>query len=225
MDSDEVSQQARVLETFAELAHKGDGPASPRLLRYDPSNKVISIVRQGFTAQIRRPAYGKPGRRGTVRSLNTRESADDPTLVLAKLGKKDKVISSAIFSNEDGFEGGLTNTAATEDGQMLLAGHSGNLYTLALGENIAQAKLNKVGEIGSRIDRIDYYSSRASVVAINSYGTDGDDQLIATPGSVVIARIGTSSTQSQSILQMIMPQFLAVAGRAPSIRRPCNIKK
>jgi len=225
LNSGEVSQPVRVLENFPELAQSGSGPASPRLLRFDPSSRVISIVRQGFTAQIRKPTNGKPGRRGMIRSLGTRVETDEPTLVLARLGKKNKISSSSVFSGDQGFKGGLTNISTLESGEMLLAGYTGTLYSVGVGAGVSRATLEKAGEIGTRIDRIDFFSTRTSVIAINSYGADETGEQIASPGAIVLAKLD-GAAHASSFIQMLLPTpTLAFARPVPSIRRPCNVKK
>ncbi|HVG20088.1 MAG TPA: hypothetical protein VNI02_13640, partial [Blastocatellia bacterium] len=218
------------LRKFDELAQPDSGEGSPRVVKYDAAKRVIGIVKQGFTAQIRRPSNGRPGRnKGIVRALNAYTPTEQPAFALVKLGKKNKVVSSQVFV--DGFknEVGLSNFVYGDDSQWLVSTHSGQLFSLGLSNDPAEMQLQKVAEIGSRIQYIEYFGTRGSVIAISSFESDEEGISITSPGSVVVAKQGESVSQAQSLgamfLQKVGSPGSVLASAIPSIRRPCNVRR
>jgi hypothetical protein len=222
LKNDGISTSARRLYKFDDLA-VGDGvEASPRIVQYDPLNRVIGVARQGFTAQIRRPASGK---RGIVRSLGLVTSVDAPSVALVKLGKKNKVITGYFA---DGFNGtdGISSFITGKDNEWLLSTRAGDLLSLEGADDPAQAQLQWLTQLGSRTDRVVYYGARDSVLAIDSCATDGDGGRVVTPGSLVVAkRVDLTSQVSGSSVAFGATRRRPVkVGQAPAIRRPCNTK-
>ncbi len=225
LNGEGVPQPVKALDTFPELAQKAEGASSPRLIRYDASRRVVTIVEQGFTAQIRRPAQGRPGHRGgIVRSLNAHILVDQPAMVLARLNKRNKVVDSALFTKEFANEGGLSNFVVTADKQLMLSTYSGNLFAVNIADEIGKSAITSLGNIGSRVDKVEFFTARSSLVAISSVETDETGEQITSPGSLVIARFSDVSAQAGSFLQAALPGASLVGAPAPSIRRPCNIK-
>jgi hypothetical protein len=232
IDFDDVGTPASVkqLRKFDELAEPASGDGGPRVVKYDAARRVVGIVKQGFTAQIRRPSNGRPGRPGgIVRALNASAHVEQPAFALVKLGKRNKVVSSQVFVEGFKDERGLSNFVYGDDSQWLVSTHSGRLFSLALSGDPAEAQLQRLGEIGARIDYIEYFGNRASVIAISSFQSDEQGLDIASPGSLIVAKKGDAITQVQSFGAM----FLETAGSpgswlasaTPSIRRPCNVKR
>jgi hypothetical protein len=228
-DGDEVPANVKQLRKFDELAQPGSVDGSARVVKYDASKRVIGIVKQGFTAQIKRPSNGRPGRPSIVRALNAYNPVEQPAFVLVKLGKKNKIVSSQVYV--DGFkdEVGLSNFVYGDGSQWLVSTHSGKLFSLGLSNDPAETQIQMLAEIGSRIDYIDYFAARGSVVAISSFESDKEGVNITSPGSLVVAKMGDTVKQSQSvgamILQAVGSQGSALASATPSIRRPCNVKR
>jgi hypothetical protein len=147
-------------------------------------------------------------------------------LAIAKLNKKNKVTFSATFGDVFSQAGGLSNFARGENSKWLISTYAGRLYSIDIGGDLNDSTLQFVSTIGDRVDHIDYYSDRASVVAINSFMPDGDGNRIAAPGSLVLGKMSGSQTlASASVVQTIFPTVLVSSRHAPSIRRPCNIKR
>lgn len=229
-DSEEIPVNVKQLRKFDELAQPDSVDGSPRIVKYDAAKRVIGVVKQGFTAQIRRPTNGRPGRPGSiVRALNAYNAVEQPVVALVKLGKKNKIVSSRVFVDDFKGEEGLSNFVYGGDSQWLVSTHSGKLYSLSLSNDVAETQMQMMAEIGSRIDYIDYFSVRGSLVAISSFESDHEGASIRSPGSLVVAKMGDSIKQSQSlgamILQAIGSQGSALAAATPSIRRPCNVKR
>lgn len=225
-----ISASVKQLRKFDDLAASGPDDASPRILKYDPAKRVIGIVKQGFTAQIRRPSNGRRGRPGSIaRALNTYSPVEQPAFALVKLGKKNKIVSSQVFVDAFKDEIGLSNFVYGNDSQWLVSAHSGKLFSLGLSNDPAETDIQMLAEIGSRIDRIDYFGIRGSVVAISSFESDVEGVNITSPGSLVVARMGDPVNQGQSyggiVLQALTSPVSTLAAATPSIRRPCNIKR
>ena len=225
LGSDEVRTTAKRLYTFPELGRSGKGDPDPITVQYDSSTRVVRVVRSGFTVQIGRPSNGKRGRIG--RPSNVHILSSGPVLAMAKLGKKNKVSSVIAFSDEFTDEGGISNVVSGQDSQWLVSTYSGKLYSVAVGGDVKDSRLQFVGAIGSRVDHIDYYDARSSVVAINAFTLDESGMRVATPGSLVIGRMSDLQAQSSgvAILQALVPSASMLGKSAPSIRRPCNIRR
>jgi hypothetical protein len=218
-----LSATVKQLAVFAELAQQGPEDTSPRLVKYDPSRRVIGIVKQGYVAQISRPANG---RRGISRPANAHILSGQPVLAMAKFGKKGKVVSHNLFSDVFEDQGGLSELVSWQNDQWLTTTYSGKLFSIEATGSFEEATPNLVGEIGPRIDRVNYLTNRDSLVALQSCAVDDDGVQITEPGSVVVAKF---ATQSESLLttaaQMIVPAGSPLISRRPAIRRPCNLKR
>lgn len=221
LQSDGVAGMVKPLYSFPELAQSPTGP-NPLLTQYDSSNRVIGIVKPGFTVQISRPTSGKPGRISRPTSLHLTSAA--PVLAMAKLSKKNKVTSAKTFTQDFKDEDGLSNFVSGQDSQWLISTYSGKLYSVGIAGDLQGSKLQLIGSIGSRVDRIDYYADRTIVVAISSCTLDEDG--IQIRGSLVVGKLSDLHGQSGgATLQALLPTASMIGRPAPSISRPCNIKR
>jgi len=210
--------------TFPDLAQTTPTLANPLLIQYDSVKRVIGIVKPGFTVAITRPLNGKPG--GITRPINLHIASEAPVLAMARLNKKNKVTSTGSFTEGFAGEGGLSNFVFGQDSQWLISTYAGNLYSVDVADDVGTSRLGLIGAIGARVDRIDYYADRTSVVAISSFTLDDNGIRLVTPGSLLVRKL-EPSTQSVvgAILQAILPTASMIGRPAPSIRRPCNIKR
>lgn len=217
-----VQTTAKRLYTFQELAQSSADDSSPLLVKYDLEKRVIGLVKPGFTIEIRRPTNG---RRANIRRPTNILSSAAPVLAMARLGKKNKVVSASSFGEEFKGEGGLSNFVDGQDSQWLISTYSGNLYSVDVASDLPDSKLRLLGQVGSRVERIDYYANRSSVVAINSFTLEDDGMGVASPGSLVVGRLSALESQSSAVLQALLPTASMLGRSAPSIRRPSNIKR
>jgi hypothetical protein len=144
---------------------------------------------------------------------------------MARLGKKNKVVSASSFSEEFKSEGGLSNFVNGPNAQWLISTYAGNLYSVDLDSDLPNSKLRLLGQVGSRVNRIDYYADRSNVVAINSFTLADDGMGVASPGLLVVGRLSAVENQSSAVLQALLPTASVLGRPAPSIRRPCNIRR
>jgi hypothetical protein len=146
---------------------------------------------------------------------------------MAKFGKKGKVASRNVFSDDFRDQGGLSELISWQNDQWLTATYSGKLFSIGATGSFEEATPNLLSEIGPRIDRVDYLTNRDSLVALQSCAVDEDGLRITEPGSVVVAKVG--STQGESLFttaaQMIVPAGSPLIGRGPAIRRPGNLRR
>jgi len=219
-------QQATVkrLYSFPELAQFGAKNLNPALIQYDPSSGTVGVVKPGFTVQITRPINGKRGR--ITRPINVHVTSDAPVLAMAKFNKKgNQVVSATSFTQDFKDEGGLSNFVTAGNSQWLVSTYSGKLYWVGLAEDLTGSRLQLLGTMAPRVDRIDYYSDRTSVVAISSFTVNDDGMQIASPGSLVVGKLNGGQIEAP-IVQSLLPTASLFGGRSsPSIRRPCNIKR
>jgi hypothetical protein len=215
-----VPTTAKRLYTFPELASDASAP-NPLLIQYDSEKRVIGVVKPGFTIQITRPINGRRGR--ITRPINI--AFETPVLAMARLGKKNKVVSAGLFSEEFKSEGGLSNFVNGPNAQWLISSYAGNLYSVNLDSDLPNSKLRLLGQVGSRVNRIDYYADRSNVVAINSFTLEDDGMGLASPGLLVVGRLSAVENQSSAVLQALLPTASVLGRPAPSIRRPCNIRR
>ncbi len=202
--------------------------AGPRAISYDSGARVVGLVKNGVRAKIRKLINGRPGRRGTViRTFSAEDKVEDPALAFVRFNKKGKIVSTVAFAEMFRDGSGLSNLNLVQGGKWLVASRAGRLYSITASSDLEKAMPEGIGEIGERIDRIDYLSSRSSVVAINSYASDGEGTNIEVPGSLVVAPMQAdesaeiASTKNQSLFS----PFSAIAAAAPRIRRPCNVRR
>jgi len=219
-----VSASARRLYNFPELARVSDTDSTPLLIQYDSAKRVFGIVKPGFTVLISRPSNARGGKISRPSNLHI-ASDTPPVLAMARLGKKNKVVSATSFSEEFKSEGGLSNFVAGEDGQWLISTYAGSLYGVAVASDLPTSELKALGQVGSRVDRIDYYADRSSVVAINSFMLEGDGMRVASPGALIVGKMSAPDIQISAVLQSLLPTASMLGNRAPAIRRPCNIKR
>jgi hypothetical protein len=220
LKNDGISASAKRLYKFDDLAAGDVEEASPRWIQFDSANRVIGVVRQGFTAQIRRPGVVK---RGIIRSLGIVTSVDAPAVGLVKLGKKNKVITGYFA---DGFNGaeGISSFITGKDNEWLLSTRAGDLLAIEGADDPSQAQLQWLTQLGSRTDRVVYYAARDSVLAIDSGVTDDEGR--NAPGSLVVAKqVDLKSQVSGSSVAFGATRRSPVkVSKAPAIRRPCNTK-
>lgn len=221
---DGVEAIVKELYLFPSLARSSSDDPTRLLVRYDASTRAIGVVNPGFAIQISRPINGKKGR--ISRPINLHIATATPVLAMAKLNKKSKVASANAFSKDFADEGGLSNFVSWQDAQWLISTYSGKLYSVGIPSDLQDATLQYIGPIGSKVDRIDYYGDRDSIVAVESCTMEDDGLQVASPGSLVVGKL--SSLQSQpngSVLQALLPTAAMLGRRAPAIRRPCNIRR
>lgn len=222
--SEGSSATVKQLYTFPELVQSNSTVSDPLLVQYDSATKSIGIVRRGFTIQISRPAFGKKGRISRPAFLNI--ASAHPVLAMAKLSKKNRVASTNSFSQDFAGEGGVSNFVSGPNSQWLISTYSGKLYSIGIANDLQNSELQYLGPIGSRIDRVEYYADRTSVVAISSFTLEDNGLQVASPGSVVIGKMSNAQTQSgKAILQALLPTASVLGRPAPGIRRPCNIRR
>jgi hypothetical protein len=229
----EVTSSLKPLAQFDAMASREGAEGSPRVLKYDATKRTIGIVMQGFRSQIRKPTNGRPGKIGSVvRTLRLFNAVESPTLAVARLSKNfSKVTGSRVYADEFRGEEGLTRLVDGQNGQWLVATHSGKVLGLSTANAIDSTDLNLLTEVGPRTGRIAYSISRDSVVAINSFGLDASQEQIAEAGALVVARQAPSTVQSLSIASVSVVTVTAAnhttsrQGPGLSIRRPCNISR
>ncbi|HSO74411.1 MAG TPA: hypothetical protein VLU47_06205, partial [Blastocatellia bacterium] len=198
----------------------------PRLVKYDPSKRVVGIVSRGFNAQIARPSNGRRGR--IARPSNAHIVTVQPVVAVAKFGRKGKVTSRNVFSADFADQGGLSELLSLQDnGEWLTATYSGKLFSIATSGDFERLSPRLIGELSPRIERLDYLASRDSLVAVQSCAAENDGFEITQPGSVAIGKL--ISADGKSLLagaaQLILPGASSLVRRPPAIRRPCNIKR
>ena len=184
------------------------------------------MVKQGYTADIRRPSNGRPS--GIRRPSNAHILSGQPVLTVAKFGKKGKVVSRDVFTDQFVDQRGLSALVSVEDSnQWLMAAYSGKLFSISTTGDFDDLSLQLLGEIAPRTERIDYLASRGSLVAVQSCASSDDGSEITAPGSVVVGRIVSADNKSLVLgaAQMLLPTTSAAVTRSPAIRRPCNISR
>ena len=219
------------LVQFAGLASSGaDG--SPRVLKLDLAKRTVGVVKQGYTAQIRRPSNGRSGKPGSViRALSFFHVVEPPALGVARLNKTlNKAIGSKVFAGDFSGEDGLTELIDGQESQWMLATRSGKVMALNTTDAVETLTLSLLTQLGSRTGRIQYSASRDSIVAINSYGLDGAQEQIAEAGELLVARRTTSGqtfsvTSASTVSASVTSNDRGGQAPTPSIRRPCNISK
>ncbi|HKP13770.1 MAG TPA: hypothetical protein VJZ91_16735 [Blastocatellia bacterium] len=232
VDATSPDHSIKRLVQFDAMATSGaDG--SPRILKLDTAKRTVGVVRQGYTAQIRKPANGRGGKPGSViRALSLFEPVEPPALAVARFNKPlNKVVGSKVFADDFRGEDGLTRLIDGQESQWMLATRSGKVIALSTADAMDTLALSVLTQLGSRTGRIDYSASRDSIVAINSYGLDGAQEQIAESGELIVARRTSGGAQTFSIASASTASASVAAGDrgsqspTPSIRRPCNINK
>jgi hypothetical protein len=226
LHTDGLAASVRQLIVFPELAAQGSDNTDSHLVKYDPSKRVAGIVSKGYTVQISRPANGRRGR--ISRPANAHILSGQPVLAMAKFGKKGKVISRIVFSEDFRDQDGLSELLFLQDnGQWLTATYSGRLFSIATSGDFEKSSPQLLGEIAPRTERLEYLASRNSLVAVQSCATSDDGFEVTEPGSVAVGRLVSANGKSllAGAAQLILPGASSLVRRAPGIRRPCNIKR
>lgn len=223
--SEGLSANVRQLAIFPELAQQGSDDNGPRFVKYDLARRVVGVVSQGYSAQISRPGNGRRGR--ISRPGNVHILTSQPVLAMAKFGKKGKVVSRNVFSEDFLEQGGLSELLSVQDGNWLMATYSGKLLSVSTTGDFEEASLQLIDNIAPRIERLDYLPSRESLVAIQSCSTDEEGTEAAQPGSIAVGKL--ISANGKSLLASAAPLILSSGSPmlrpAPSIRRPGNLKR
>ena len=217
-----LSANVRQMVVFPALAQAGPDDRSARLVKYEPSKRVVGIVRQGYSARIARPVNAKR----IARPVNV--SLGQPMLAAAKFSKKGKVVSRNVFADEFVDQGGLTELVSlAESNEWLMATYEGKLFSASTTGDFENSSPQYLGEIAPRTERLDYLASRGSLVAVQSFAASDDGLELIQPGSVAVGKITSANGRSLLVgaAQMISSTVLASATRAPAIRRPCNIRR
>ena len=223
LDSEGVNGTIKQLYWFPELALWSLAGPNPLLIQYDPANRIIGIVKPGFTTQISRPINGRPGR--ISRPINVHIASESPVLAMAKFSKKNRITSAISFAQDFNDEGGLANLVIGQDSQWLISTYSGKLYSIGIGGDLQDSELQLVGSIGARVDRVDYYADSTSFVAISAFTLDEEGMGIASPGSVVFGEMSDLQTQPGFVIQALLPTASMLGKSTLTIRRPCNIRR
>ena len=226
LHTDGLSATVRQLAVFPELGQEGSDDSGPRLVKYDPSKRVVGIVSQGYTAQIARPTNGRRGK--IARPTNIHVLTAQPVLAVAKFGKKGKVVSSNVFSDDFLDQGGLSALLSLHDGgEWMMATYSGKLFSIATSGDFEKLSLQLISEISPRIERLDYLTTRDSLIAVQSCASGDDGLEITEPGSVAVGKLISADGQSflAGAAQIILPGPAPLLHRIPAIRRPCNLKR
>lgn len=222
LKSDGVEATAKQLYTFAQIGQKNAASAGRLLVQYDSSTRTIGIVSPGFVIQISRPINGRKGR--ISRPINI--ASANPVLAMAKLSKKGRVGSVNIFTQEFVGEGGLSNFVSWQGSQWLISTYSGKLFSAGIPSDLQNSSLQYMGPIGARVERIDYYGDRESIVAIESCTLEDDGLQLTSPGSIVVGKVlDIQSQPNNSVIQALLPTVAGLGKHAPAIRRPCNIRR
>jgi hypothetical protein len=212
------------LYTVPGLALSSIADSDPLLIHYDPTTRIVGVVKSGFTIQITRPLNGKPGK--ITRPINLHVASDAPMLALAKLSKKNKITSSISFAKEFDQQGGLSDLVMGTGSQVLISTYSGKLYSVGIGGELDDAELRFMGSLAPRVDRVAYYEDRTSIVAISGFSPDEDGLRIASPGSLVFGKLSdVGLNQPGLIVQALLPTASMLASSPVAIRRPCNIRR
>lgn len=223
LKSDGLAGSVKQLYTFSEMAQTDTADATRLVVQYDSLTRTIGIVKPGFVIQISRPSNGKKGRISRPSNIQTLSA---PVLAMAKLSKKGKVGSVNLFTNEFDGEGGLSNFVSWQGSQWLISTYSGKLFSAGIQSDLQNSQLQYMGSIGARVERIDYYGDRESIVAIESFTLEDDGLQVASPGSIVVGKVFDLQSQPNSpVVQALLPTVSALGKHVPAIRRPCNIRR
>jgi len=223
LKSDGLVATVKQLYTFSEMAQTNTAEGSRLLVQYDSSTRTIGIVKPGFMIQISRPSNGKKGRISRPSNIQTLGA---PVLAMAKLSKKGRVASVNLFTHEFEGEGGLSNFVSWQGSQWLISTYSGKLFSAGITSDLQNSALQLMGAIGARVERIDYYGDRESIVAIESCTLEDDGLQLTSPGSIVVGKVFDLQSQPNSpVIQALLPTVSVLGKHVPAIRRPCNIRR
>jgi len=216
LKGNDVSADVRGVQTFPELADT----QGPQLIQYDKVQRTIVIVSQGYSVQIGRPSNGR--RTGIGRPSNGHRILSAPAVALLKLTKKGKTVDSAVINAPFADSQGLSNAVLSDSGLWFIADYTGSLFSLDLSSDLGDTKVEKIGDVGTRVERIDFFGSRDTVIAVNSFESD-DSGFVSSPGFVVFGRLFDPSAQ----FRKLQSRTAAASSYVPahSIRRPSNDRK
>jgi len=226
LHTDGLSASVRQLAVFEELAQQSPDDTSPRLVKYDPSKRVVGIVSQGYSAQITRPGNGRKGR--ITRPGNLHVLTAQPLLAMAKFGKKGKVTSRNVFTEDFIDQGGLSELLSVKDSDSwLMATYLGKLLSITTLGDFEESSPQLIDNIAPRIERLDYLISRDSLVAVQSCSPDEDGTQTTQPGSVAVGKLISANGKSflASAAPLILSSTSPVLRHVPGIRRPGNLKR
>src|SRR2546423_2008808 len=149
LTGDEVYSPLKPIYQFDAMAASGTD-SGPRMVKYDAAKRTVGVVKQGYTAQIRKPSNDRRGKPGSViRSLSMFNAVEAPVLAVGRLNKNaNKVIASKLYTDDFRNETGLTRLIDGQESQWLLATRSGRvlgLSTSGAGESAALKLLPPVG--------------------------------------------------------------------------------
>jgi len=214
------------LQVFPSLEFQGaaDALSSPRRVRYDSVHRTIWAVNQGIAIQIRRPSGHR--RHALPSPELARAQVEDSSIVLAQLSKRGKLAHQALFKQAFQGEGGLTNVLPDAQSNVLVSTYSGKLFAVASGDTADHSTISQPGDLGLRIDYLNYLTDRTSIVALSSFDVDQTSGAML-PGSVVVAKeLAATSTQGLgTALEAFLPHKNVLKGIVLSIRRPASSRR
>jgi hypothetical protein len=191
-------------------------------LAYDKEGRTLEALRNGYTANIHRPANFR-GRLGKIhRPANLRLNLEGPSLVLSQFSKKNKLVKQKIFTTELAEQEGILEPFADQEGNRYIASQKGNVFELKTGQ-IEDATLKLLGKLGNSLGSIGYF--RDAFVAVDSCQLDENGQLVAEGSLLVAKRRETGNFLSfvnwtgASVLE-----HSVLGSGFCSIRRPCNTR-
>jgi hypothetical protein len=220
-----LSGSALPLASFDQLRQSSvDEHLSAVSTYYRKETQVFELLKSGYTAYIHRPLNSSRGRIGKIhRPLNLRFTHEEPALVLAQFGKKNKLIQKS-FSAEIDQQGGIF-MFSDHSGNRYAASYQGNVYELNMAQGVNDATLNLLGGLGSRLNSVADLPDRGVWVAVKECEL-GDEDLVKEFGSLVVARRREESN-FLSFVNWTENNFSfnpVIGVGIGSIRRPCNLR-
>ncbi len=220
-----LSGTVKVIQTFPDLAVTDPENSSPRIIGYDSARRMVTAVKRGYRTEIVRPLNDRPGAlRRIVRPLNITRATEPPSLVMARLNRKGKLISSNVYSGGLEEEYGLSNFVTDGVSTGYIATYTGKLFMISIAGGNEQADLVMIGDLGPRVNRIEFNPVRLNVITINSLGWDEENSTVTSPGSVVLGKVKGDSAQSSASGVLLAPYNALIRGGIGAISKPCNIK-
>ncbi|HMG33881.1 MAG TPA: hypothetical protein VKM94_08085 [Blastocatellia bacterium] len=223
LKSDDVQADLKPVQTFSDLAQTGENQA-PNIIRYDPDQRTIIVVQQGYSVQIGRPSNGR--KHGIGRPSNGHTLLSAGRLAFVRLNRKSKVTGSSLITRDFADEGGLSNPApGPATGQWYIATYAGSLLLITIPDDIGSVSATQVGSVGARTERISYLDARSNVVSVNSFETD-ESGFVGLPGSVEFGKVVDASPLSAAAftLSRVWNASKVPVKVEPKIRRPCNMR-
>jgi hypothetical protein len=201
------------LGSFACLVGDAGYLAGPRNVAIDASGSSLSVVKQGATINIRRPAYGRHG--GGIRRPAYSKYADSPALVLLYLNGNGSVADSVPIPSQ-GFGNGpyaISSPSFTPDrGAYVAVSYYSSPGTLMLFDKTGHrtdsglALPNNIGQI------------------VSAGGLAGGPALLGLRDFDVKADVPDSKTSSLVFMGLQQGSYdITVSSSKAAIRRPCNV--